>query len=163
VKGLTEVSTSHYFSPPYLLFFKLVNSLIKINFGLQGFQFSNKNLCLKAGQQIHLMYLQQICVRTSSSTFVIKLLKKDKNLLIFSTDDCLFLFFVCTEKASGSWPNNKSRCTKIFNICQTNLEQTTGMWKAAGTIQVFSKQVFPKCNYSKHTFLDAFLPKKLGG
>lgn len=35
--------------------------------------------------------------------------------------DCIYLFFVCTEKASGSWPENKGRCTKMFEACQGKL------------------------------------------
>ena len=38
-----------------------------------------------------------------------------------TTDDCIYLFFVCTDKASGAWPENKAKCTKTFNVCQTKL------------------------------------------
>lgn len=37
------------------------------------------------------------------------------------TDDCIYLFFVCTDKASGAWPENKGKCTKMFNTCQAKL------------------------------------------
>ena len=37
------------------------------------------------------------------------------------SDDCIYLFFVCTDKASGAWPENKNKCTKTFNACQGKL------------------------------------------
>ena len=43
----------------------------------------------------------------------------EKNVLIL--DDCIYLFFVCTDKASGAWPDNKVKCTKMFDACQSKL------------------------------------------
>jgi hypothetical protein len=40
---------------------------------------------------------------------------------LFFSDDCIYLFFVCTDKASGAWPENKLKCTKTFDACQGKL------------------------------------------
>jgi len=40
---------------------------------------------------------------------------------LLQTDDCIYLFFVCTDKVSGAWPENKSKCTKLFDACQSKL------------------------------------------
>jgi hypothetical protein len=40
-------------------------------------------------------------------------------------DDCIYLFFVCTDKASGAWPENKGKCTKMFDTCQGKLGLNT--------------------------------------
>jgi hypothetical protein len=35
--------------------------------------------------------------------------------------DCVYLFYVCTDRVSGGWPSNKNECTTIFDTCTTNL------------------------------------------
>jgi hypothetical protein len=37
------------------------------------------------------------------------------------SDDCVFLFYVCTDKASGGWPADKDKCTELYKECTLNL------------------------------------------
>ena len=45
------------------------------------------------------------------------------NLLYFekSLDDCVYRYFVCTER-SGKWPYNKDKCTLLFKRCCEYIE-----------------------------------------
>ena len=36
-------------------------------------------------------------------------------------DDCIYRYFVCTER-SGKWPNNKEKCTLLFKRCCEYIE-----------------------------------------
>ena len=35
-------------------------------------------------------------------------------------DDCLYLYYVCTDKL-GTWPQNKQKCFQTFENCQKSL------------------------------------------
>ena len=39
-----------------------------------------------------------------------------QRILTCSTDDCLYLYFICTEKF-GKWPSNNDKCTEDFETC----------------------------------------------
>ena len=36
------------------------------------------------------------------------------------TDDCLYIFYICTDNVNG-WPQNKNICTKLFEECEQKL------------------------------------------
>ena len=36
------------------------------------------------------------------------------------TDDCLYIFYICTDNVDG-WPQNKNICTKLFEECEQKL------------------------------------------
>ena len=36
------------------------------------------------------------------------------------TDDCLYIFYICTDNVNG-WPQNKNVCTKLFEECEQKL------------------------------------------
>ena len=38
-------------------------------------------------------------------------------------DDCLYLYYVCTDKL-GTWPENKQKCFQTFENCQTSIGNT---------------------------------------
>ena len=38
----------------------------------------------------------------------------------FLTDDCLYIFYICTDNVNG-WPQNKNICTKLFEECEQKL------------------------------------------
>ena len=37
-------------------------------------------------------------------------------------DDCLYIFYICTDNVSG-WPQNKNICTKLFEECEQKLPE----------------------------------------
>ena len=39
---------------------------------------------------------------------------------MFSLDDCLYLYYVCTDKL-GTWPENKQKCFQTFENCQSSI------------------------------------------
>ena len=38
------------------------------------------------------------------------------------TDDCLYIFYICTDNVDG-WPKNKNICTRLFEECEANLPE----------------------------------------
>lgn len=40
---------------------------------------------------------------------------------IYFADDCVYLYYVCTEKL-GTWPNNKQNCIQLFENCYKSIE-----------------------------------------
>ena len=41
------------------------------------------------------------------------------------TDDCLYLYYVCTDKL-GTWPQNKQKCFQTFENCQSSIGNDDG-------------------------------------
>ena len=39
---------------------------------------------------------------------------------MFFADDCLYLYYVCTDKL-GTWPENKQKCFQTFEYCHSSL------------------------------------------
>ena len=44
-------------------------------------------------------------------------------VLSYIVDDCLYLYYVCTDKL-GTWPENKQKCFQTFENCQSSLGNT---------------------------------------
>ena len=42
------------------------------------------------------------------------------NLILFISDDCLHVFFFCTDHI-GKWPMNEQYCRQMFNLCENKL------------------------------------------
>ena len=42
-------------------------------------------------------------------------------IIVIYLDDCIYRYFVCTER-SGKWPNNKEKCTLLFKRCCEYIE-----------------------------------------
>ena len=42
--------------------------------------------------------------------------------IISILDDCVYSFFVCTERL-GRWPDNNERCLKLFKKCCNYVEE----------------------------------------
>ena len=41
--------------------------------------------------------------------------------LFLFKDDCIYIFYTCTDKV-GEWPDNKEICTKLFQDCCAQFE-----------------------------------------
>ena len=42
------------------------------------------------------------------------------NLILIISDDCLHVFFFCTDHI-GKWPMNEQYCRQMFNLCENKL------------------------------------------
>ena len=48
-------------------------------------------------------------------------------------DDCVYRYFVCTERL-GSWPNNNKRCTQLFKECCKYIEESVDNTEDHGNV-----------------------------
>ena len=46
---------------------------------------------------------------------------KLQTFLFLLLDDCVYRFYICTERL-GSWPENGKRCTNLFDSCNNYIE-----------------------------------------
>ena len=44
-----------------------------------------------------------------------------ENMCCFSADDCLYLYYVCTDKV-GEWPSNEEKCIDTYEDCVGSLK-----------------------------------------
>ena len=40
---------------------------------------------------------------------------------IFFSDDCLYIFYICTDKVD-EWPKNKGICSRLFQECEAKVQ-----------------------------------------
>ena len=39
----------------------------------------------------------------------------------FFSDDCLYIFYICTDKVD-EWPKNKGICSRLFQECEAKVQ-----------------------------------------
>ena len=51
----------------------------------------------------------------------------EKNLFtsLLLVDDCIYRFYICTERF-GTWPDNRNKCTLQFKNCSKHIMEIKG-------------------------------------